>query len=186
MIQHLRAHLARPTFFLAAGIAIGALLAPAAGGGGAQAVTTYTRAWSCPGFGFQPLDDNLVFWNVGTRRTASSIGYVTCAVDLPHKAVVTRVRFTLFQTTDNGLVNDCDLVRAGLTTSNVQNAWVMASVPPSQNVGVSRLTDTTINLATIDNMNYAYYLQCQLRGEPTQQEGIYGADITYKITAANG
>jgi hypothetical protein len=36
-------------------------------------------------------------------------------------------------------------------------------------------------------MNFAYYLQCFIIADGTGiSSGIYGADITYKITAANG
>ena len=45
------------TFFLAAGIAIGARLAPTFDGGGAHAVTTYTQTNSCGALGgFQPIN----------------------------------------------------------------------------------------------------------------------------------
>jgi hypothetical protein len=186
MFEHIRAHLVRPVFFLAAGIAIGALLAPAFGGG-AEAVTTYTRAVSCHGLAWQPITYLTEHTAAGTLRSSGSTGYFICNPVLPHKAVVTRVRFTLYDNAAAGWVDNCALVRAGLTSTAAATAQVMASVGMTQSLGtVQRLEDTTISFATIDNMNYAYYLQCQIRlGSPNLQ-GIYGSDITYKITAANG
>jgi hypothetical protein len=35
-------------------------------------------------------------------------------------------------------------------------------------------------------VNFGYYLQCQIVGSGWIAVGVYGADITYKITAANG
>jgi hypothetical protein len=189
MLELIKSRLARPTFFLAGGIAIGALLAPAFGGGGVEAVTTYTRAVSCHGFGFEPVNDSIGYETNGTRRVPRTYGYFVCAVDLPHKAVVTRVRFTLYDTAPVGaLIRNCGLVRSGLTSATSATAQVLAAVPSTTGApGVIRLEDTTINYATVDNMNYVYYVQCEIDAyDYFNQLGIYGADITFKITAANG
>jgi hypothetical protein len=185
MFEHLRTYLTRPTVFLAAGMAIGALLAPAFGGSAAQGVTTYTRAVSCHGLSWFPTTNAVPYSSVGTLRVSSSYGYFICGVDLPHEAVVTRVRFTLFDVHD-GNVRNCALVRAGLTTGTADIAQIMAAVDTTTNIGLQRLPDTTISFATIDNMNYGYYLQCEIIALSLTRQGIYGADITYKITAANG
>ena len=190
MIEQIGSRLGRPTLFVAAGLAIGVLLAPSFGGGdGAQAVTTYTRAVSCQGLNWEPIRHFQKPDEVGTRRTSIDTGYYVCRVDLPHKAVVTRVRFTLYDLSASGNVNECALVRAGLETATADTAQLMAAVgttvtgPP----GIQRLSDTSISYATVDNMKYAYYLQCQIVAAGSGvTEGIYGADITYKITAANG
>ena len=184
MLEHLKTHPARPAFLLAAGIAIGALLAPAFGGG-AQAVTTYTRAVSCQGINFQPITDTTGYDLFGTRRIANNSGYFVCNPNLPNKAVVTKVRFTLFDDKNGGNVNDCALVRAGLTAATVDTTQVMAAFGTTNDSGLQRMSDTSISYPTIDNLNYAYYLQCQINPSG-YNEGIYGADITYKITAANG
>jgi hypothetical protein len=108
------------------------------------------------------------------------------AIHLPHKAVVTRVRFTLYDSYD-GQVNNCALVRVALETTPAGLYWVLAAIGPTTNVGVQRLSDTTINYATIDNMNYGYFLQCYIDSTfPVTTTGIYGADVTFKITVANG
>jgi hypothetical protein len=186
MFEQIRARLGRPTLLLAAGIAIGALLAPASGGG-AKAVTeiTYTRAVSCPGLAWWPVNSYTVYHSLGTRRRSSTDGaYFVCNASLPHKAVVTRVRFTLFDNAE-GNVNACALVRVGLTTTTATTAQLMAAVGTTTNVGIQRLVDTTISYATVDNNNYAYYLQCQINTDYFV-EGIHGADIQFTITAANG
>jgi hypothetical protein len=191
MFEQIRARLGRPTFYVAAGIALGALLAPSFGGGGAQAVTTYTRAVSCQGLNWLPTEDGTRYRSDGTLRwsngsTDGNPGYYVCNVDLPHKAVVTRVRFTLLDEISDADLRNCGLVRAGLTTATAEYAQLMAAVGATEQVGIQRLTDTTINYATVDNTNYAYYLQCQFFSFGNEHVGIYGADITYKITAANG
>jgi hypothetical protein len=188
MFEHLRTYVARPTVFLAAGIAIGALLAPAFGGSGAQGVTTYTRAVSCQGLAWHPTKGNVFQDAVGTRLTSIDSGYYVCSPDLPHKAVVTRVRFTLFDSQADVNVSNCALVRAGLTPETADNAQLMAAVgTTADSSSVQRLTDTTIGFATVDNLNFAYYLQCFIIADGTGiSSGIYGADITFKISAANG
>jgi hypothetical protein len=47
------------------------------------------------------------------------------------------------------------------------------------------LTDTRITSATVDNASWAYWVECELFGQGPQA-GIYGASVTYTITAANG
>jgi hypothetical protein len=194
MFEHLRAHLARPTFFLAAGIAIGALLAPTFDGGGAQAVTTYTRTNSCGALGgFQPINSATGYAHYlnGTRLywTGGGTGFFLCNPGLPNKAVVTRVRFTIYDYSAGGEVRNCALVRSGLTPPTAESLQVLASVPAT---GVSpysdqplRPSDTSISYAAIDNANFAYFLQCELSAS-SSAVGLYGADVTYKITAANG
>ncbi len=185
MFEHLRAYLARPTFFLALGIAIGALLAPAFGSDAAQGVTTYTRAVSCHGTSFLPLSSDS-YSVQGARRVTLSDGVFACDAALPHKAVVTRVRFTLFDNS-TGSVHDCFLLRTGLDPAKAQAFDVLASVPETSNsINAQRLADTSIAFATIDNMQFVYRLQCFITAGGAEEEGIFGADITYKITASNG
>ena len=187
MFEHLRALLVRPTFLLAAGIAIGALLAPSFGGSGAQGVTTYTRAVSCQGLAFQPNTDS-AYTASGTLRSGANGSYFICGVDLPHKAVVTRVRFTLLDSGSFGWVTNCALVRVGLEPASATAFQVMALVPTTSDSGsqIKRLADTTIDFKTVDNTTFAYFLQCQIQQGAPNAAGIYGADVTYKITAANG
>jgi hypothetical protein len=193
MFEHLRAHLARPTFFVAAGIAIGALLAPTFDGGGAQALTTYTRTASCGALGgFQPINSATEYAYQNTTKLwwkGGGSGFFLCNPGLPNKAVVTKVRFTIIDYSIGGEVRNCALVRSGLTPTTAESFQVLASVPAT---GVSnyndqpiRPSDTSISYATIDNANFAYWLQCEL-SESNAYVALYGADVTYKITAANG
>ena len=194
MFRLLKVRLGRPTFFLAAGIAIGALLAPTFDGGEAQAVTTYTRTTSCSALGgFHPIDSNTKYAYAATTRlyyVGVGSSFFLCDPGLPNKAVVTKVRFTIFDNSVNGEVRNCALVRSGLTPTTAESLQVLASVPatgvPFYSGGPPlRPSDTSISYATIDNANFAYWLQCEF-SENTSALGLYGADVTYKITAANG
>ncbi len=84
----------------------------------------------------------------------------------------------------------CSLYRKSLnpvTADTLQN--LMAEVPATDGVPLTvRLTDTTIEFAKVDNANFGYHLQCQLSEVSFYGEalGIFGAVVTYKITAANG
>jgi len=192
MFEHLRAYVARPTFLLAAGIAIGALLAPAVGGG-AQAITTYTRTASCSALGgFHPIDSNTKYGYASTTRLyylGVGSSFFLCDPGLPNKAVVTKVRFTIYDYSASAEVRNCALVRSGLTPTTAESLQVLASVPATGASYYSdqplRPSDTSISYATIDNGNFAYWLQCEFSAN-TSALGLYGADITYKITAANG
>jgi len=64
----------------------------------------------------------------------------------------------------------------------------LAALPPTgiaEAPGFARLTDTTIQNATVNTNGYAYWLQCNLE-VAGQSLGLYGADVFYTITAANG
>ena len=47
------------------------------------------------------------------------------------------------------------------------------------------MSTSSISHATIDNADYAYWLQCQFT-DNIHWLGIYGADVIYAISAANG
>jgi hypothetical protein len=168
------------------------MLAPSFGGGGAQAVTTYTRTASCSALGgFHPIS-NATDYTFKTTRLwwlGGGSGFFLCDPGLPHKAVVTKVRFTIFDNWPSGEVRNCALVRSGLTPTTAESVQVLASVPatgvPYLNDQPLRPSDTSISYATIDNANFAYWLQCELTLY-LDAIGLYGADVTYKITAANG
>jgi hypothetical protein len=109
-----------------------------------------------------------------------------CDPHLPHRAVITAVRFSLFDPGTNSQVQNCALGRHRLTLSGMGNIEVMAAVAPtgnSQAPGFTRRTDTTIDFATVDNNQYAYWLQCQTT---SAAPGIYGASVQYRIDPANG
>ncbi len=178
---------------------IGALLSTLLlGPGKATGVTTYTRTVSCSGFNFNPIDAiTQKAWHPTERylyRTGSAAGdgYFLCDPGLPHKAVVTRVRFTLMDDSDIMEIRYCALFRGSLATTYPSPAPnEVAQVPTTghfQKPGKVRLEDTSINFATIDNASYAYWLQCQMYGDPRDYDevGLYGAEVTFRITASNG
>jgi len=185
----------RSLAFLFIGAVLGALLL---GPGQATGVTTYTRSVSCSGFNFNPIDATTQkAWHPTERylyRTGSAAGdgYFLCDPGLPHKAVVTRVRFTLFDSTDVTEIRYCALFRGALAATFPSPAPnEIAQVPTTGHVekpGKVRLQDTSINFATIDNSQYAYWLQCQMYGDPRDYDevGLYGAEVTFRITASNG
>ena len=184
--------MARPTFLVAAGMAVGALLAPAFGTGGAQALTTYTRTASCPALGgFHPISSDTSYGYIATKLLWLGAGpaFFLCDPGLPNKAIVTKVRFTILDDTAFGEIQNCALVRSGLTPTTAQSVQVLASVPstgvPFTSALPLRPSDTSISYATIDNANFAYWLQCELP-YTNSQIGLFGADVTYKITAGNG
>jgi hypothetical protein len=197
MTEQLRAFAWRPIFLVTQGLVVGALATAllSGSGSGAEAVTTYTRTVSCAAVGgFHPINSSTTyaFANERTmlfRLTENGSGYFVCDPGLPHKAVVTRIRFTILDDTAYYEVRNCALVRGGLAPATAESVQVLASVPATgvayYNHQPLRYSTTSISYATIDNANFAYWLQCEL---PTNlvRLGIYGADVTYKITAGNG
>jgi len=180
-------HLLAGVFLFALGALVsGTLIAP----GGSQAVTTYTRAVSCHGYDFVPLDAfsmNAAGYD-GTARTGW--GWYGCHLDLPNRSVVTRVRFSLYDNSSTARIDYCSLWRSPLAASAAHQPQAMADVAFADYVetpGNVRPADTTIQNATIDNLNYVYRLQCEIADPDSQKHtGIYGADVTYTISAANG
>ena len=127
------------------------------------------------------------------RRSNAGDGWFLCSAHLPHKAMVRRVRFTVKDTFDKIDVLYCALVRVPLSlTGQLQVLAVMSSTGLAAEPGILRLSDTSIGFATVDNANYAYYLQCQIYFDPSlvaiggAYARIIGADVTYTISAADG
>ncbi len=114
-------------------------------------------------------------------------GYFLCDPQLPHNAVVTKVSFTLEDSDPVSDVRYCALYRNSLNPATATLQDLLAQVPATfgADMNAVRLTDTTIQFAKVDNANFAYHLQCQITHD-TRWTGIYGAVVTYRITAANG
>lgn len=187
----------RPTALLVLGVLLGAMLvgpavARVAGPGqsdsAVSAAGTQTRAVSCASTDFFPVDSDTPYQNAGTMREAAGVDSLRCNPGLPHRAVVTRVRFSIHDGSISGVVGPCALKRMGLAIATVNTVQTMASVPATDLYAYSetpkRLTDTSISFATVDPTNYAYWLECQVNGSPLI--GVYGADVTFTITGANG
>jgi hypothetical protein len=175
------------------GIIVGSVLvspvaARVTGAGNVVPATTYTRTTSCHALNFHPIDSDTRYKNSGTllASVTSASSFFLCDPGLPNKATVTRVRFTLFDGDSSSVVELCGLDRAGLATTTAASFQQLAAVPSTgtnAGPGTVRLSTTSINYATVDNTRFAYWLQCQISGPSA---GIYGADVTYTISAANG
>jgi hypothetical protein len=160
-----------------------------------EPASTYTRSASCSGLNFHPIDSITAYDYSGSeifRNDTNGSGFFLCDPALPNKAVVTKVQFTVLE--NSGFeVRFCALIRSGLTVSSAATIDVMAQVPSttaSGDPGIVRLTTSVISHASVDATHYVYSLQCQLTGPTTnlahQNLGIYGADVIYTISAANG
>ena len=184
------------------GLAIGAVaLAP----GSASTATIYTRYASCAGLSFYPADSRTGYSNVGPLRVrrpdvgGAGTGVLRCDPGLPNGATVTKLQATakLLQLAPGltGAVSYCALRRSALTvtgtqTSDMDLARVSFVGAPA---GLNRLTDTTITNAKIDNSQFGYWIECALGAtnnwsvnDPAMVDGIYGADVVYRISASNG
>ncbi|HYI22133.1 MAG TPA: hypothetical protein VEX62_05795 [Candidatus Limnocylindrales bacterium] len=198
MFQQIRARLGRPTLYVAVGLAVGALLAPAFSGGGAQAVTTYTRSASCHGLGFSPAGSHTAYFQQGGARILENghSDFMFCAIGLPHKAAVTRFQVTGYDASTMGSITNCGLVRNSLTLAGTETFQSLAGVNPTTLAGTPgrfASATTTINASykSIDNAAYAYFVQCQVIAPNVGADSaanirLYGATVTYRITAANG
>jgi hypothetical protein len=184
----------RPALLLVAGILVGhgalAVAAPSA----PQA--NQTRISSCAGYDFHPIDHKTEYtWDgrMIMRTSDKGDGWFMCAADLPHRAVVTKVRFTILDHSDITSYEYCGLVRIPLSITGAAQTLALAvsgtgfgSMP-----GARRYSTTSIERATIDNGKFAYSFQCQARvldgfTSISGGGGIVGADVTYTISAANG
>ena len=101
---------------------------------------------------------------------------------------VTKVQVSVWDGSGSSEVKFCGLYRSGLTESSSETVQELAAFSPTgiaQAPGFARLTDTSIQNATVNTNSFAYWLQCNL-GQAGQSLGLYGADVVYTITAANG
>jgi hypothetical protein len=120
-----------------------------------------------------------------------------CVIDLPNKANVTKFEVTAFDASTTGFVNNCALVRQNMTLAGNDALQVLASTHPSTATGTPgrvRGTTTSINASykVIDHAGYAYFIQCTMRPQTLSEEFngalvlLYGANVTFRITAGNG
>jgi hypothetical protein len=175
--------------FLACLLAGAVVVVPLAGtlfGGAptAEAVTTYTRSASCAGLDFYPTDSDTAYANLGTARyrtDASGTGVFRCDPGLPTGAKVKKIQFTI----DSFATYQCLYRRSGLTAAGAETYETIGQVSVVSTGGVpTRLSTTAITNGTINNASYGYWLECSL---PANDQGrLYGADVIYSISAANG
>ncbi len=164
-------------------------------GEGSVIAATSTRSVSCAGLNWYPTDSETGYTTLGPlrRRVGSSgSGIFRCDPGLPNKAIVINVDFTVRDNEWLYEIRGCALVRSGLTTGSADAYQALASVPATGVgglPGVARLTDSSVQFAAIDNTKYGYWLECEITGPQTYSEpslGIYGADVVYTISSANG
>ena len=200
-MRNLSGHRIFRPLLLLVGSALGAtFLAPVAAhitgsGEGSVTAATSTRSVSCAGLNWYPTDSETGYTNLGPlrRRVGSSgSGVLRCDPGLPNKAIVTKVEFTVRDNEFLYEIRGCALVRSGLTPGTADAYQVLASVPATgvgALPGVVRLADSSAQFAAIENTKYGYWLECEISGHQTYSEpsfGIYGADVVYTISSANG
>ncbi len=102
------------------------------------------------------------------------------------------VRFTLYDNSDLINIAYCALVRGslGTGTGDAQAMAVIDQTGMAATPGSVRRSDTTIVHATVDQAAYGYWLQCQIIYADTlvatDENGIIGATVTYRISSADG
>jgi hypothetical protein len=184
-----------PTAAAVSALATNALVSgPGAASAASSAATSQTRSVSCNAYQFVPVDSNTAYDYIKTLRIRAGevgSGFFICNPTLPTRAVVTKVQFSLWDKVATSAVSFCGMYRSGLSNATAAQSYQeLASVPSTggpQAPGFVRLTDTSIQNATIDNSNFSYWLQCNL--DPTGDHGgtgIYGADVIYTISNTNG
>src|SRR5262245_21382284 len=145
----------RPALLLVAGMLLGqGALALAASP--VPAATVQTRVSSCAGFGFRPINSETGYnWDNREvyRRSNKGDGWFMCPVDLPHRAVVTRVRFTISDTSEYVGFEYCGLVRSALApTGTIQVVGLaLSGISTDAQPGTKRYGTTAIHHATVDN-----------------------------------
>ena len=179
-------------------IAVVLLVPHAADAGPAIQATPQTRSVSCAAYDFHPLDSDTWYGYVGpmiyhhvTDAHPGGSGFFACTPGLPNHAIVKKVQFTVYDNFNGDQVRYCELARSPLAAATATTYQTLGQVPGTGALatpGARRLTDSTIQFATIDNSNYDYWLQCQVTAEPNtdQYTGIFGADVIYSIDPAKG
>ena len=131
---------------------------------------------SVPAAAFQPAVDGYDYSNNGSDlwNVDSNSDFYLAAVQLPHGATVTKLTFYWW----DGSASDgyCALYRINLMGS--ENTMASASTYGSAASPLASV-DASIDLATVDNSSYAYYLWLNL---PDNLVAGYGAVIEYTIT----
>jgi hypothetical protein len=136
---------------------------------------------------------------------SETTSYYFCNAVLPNGAIVSKVQFTALDNTNAEELRYCALVRSGMgaTAGNTYAVVAQAaSTGYAAKPGRVRLNAPVhASNATVDNAKFAYFLQCQFNynppptvAAPTVQPaaqqinlvGLWGATITYRVSAANG
>lgn len=168
-----------------------AITGPIAASTSPSASSSQTRSVSCHAYEFQPVDSATGSDYHDAKRIRAGTngsGFFVCDPRLPDRAVVTKVQFSIWDGSGSSEVQYCGLYRSGLTSTSADTVQEMAAMPATglaQAPGFARLTDTTIQHATVNTASYVYELQCNLP-LAGQSLGLFGADVIYTISSANG
>jgi hypothetical protein len=139
---------------------------------------TVMGRFSCPGTVFFP---EATFGGYGMggsgRRTSGAAQAFRCIADLPHGATVVELAATFYDNTASD--QNCTLIRTDLAPPITDEA-TLATVATTGTPTDIRLTDTTIDQATVDTENHGYSIRC---GLPSSSDGLYGATVAYEVPA---
>jgi hypothetical protein len=112
----------------------------------------------------------------GNQETIAIGTSLAAPVSFPNGAVVKEVTARVFNDQSSDAFNVVvTLARQNLTNDVLQ---VLASLPPTSGPGNAILTTQSITNATVDNLNYAYYVKSQ-GGEG---DGLRSVRIRYEVT----
>jgi hypothetical protein len=177
---------------VASAFAAGAAAGSHTAGAARLATTSQSRSVSCSGLEFNALDTatGADYFNAKRIRAGTGgSGFFTCNPDIPNRAVVTKVQFSIWDGSGSSEMKYCGLYRSGLETATAsENVQELASVPATgidRAPGFARLTDTSIQNAIINTNKYVYWFQCNIP-QAGQSLGLYGANAIYTITSVNG
>ena len=190
MSRSLIVRVLRPVALLAAGMLLGqaalSITSPT------TAATMQSRTSSCAGYAFQPLDSDTYagYLAQGVRYGAprSGSGIFVCDPKLPNRAVVTSIRFVLWDESPEGEIQGCGLYRTGTTGSGAPRVVTMGRTPSTGlDARPRRITvsDRTIQSATVNTSSWGYWLQCQVHFPTADgryfEAGIVSAHVNYKV-----
>lgn len=141
------------------------------------AIPTTTRYYTIPGSAWQPKDSTYTFYKAGVYTYTTTPGTTEwyAPVNLPHRAVITQFMAWAYDNTGQNISVYLFSQSGGsgnpmaLITSN--SSW------PSY----AGYTDNSIDYATVDNQNYAYYVYGILRSGDDNHR-LSQVRITYTIT----
>ena len=175
---------------LVVAVVAGGVLAPAPS---SDAASLQSRSTSCAGWAFQPLDSLTYagFTAAGLRYGSDDgggSGIFVCDPKLPSRAIVTSVRFVLWDDSAFGEVQGCGLYRTGSTSTGGPAMVELGSTPATGIDARPRRTvlrDTSIASATVNASTWGYWLQCQVHFPVAEGRrfdvGIISAHVNYQV-----
>lgn len=157
-----------------------------------------TRAVSCAGYTFVERSFDTDRMNDADRSEIQTWGgaerVFSCTLALPQGAVMRKIQVTLADRTGTGAAKGCGVFRSDLRSTASGAPETMAgplSTGVADILGAVRLSDATIQRATIDNTRYAYWIACRLDATGTTdggdpQVGLRGASVRFTGGKAAG